>query len=405
MSGPIVSRDIFHMLMAHHLSPKETKNFALTCKVLNIFFQHAPDKVWEWICHRTFTCLPSSCRNYKQYFYYNSTGRLEDNLGRLVCRYAIQVASFSKVTCMSATKDILSCGYDDGIVRFFQTWTKGWLFEKSFHSQIECMHIFGEKELLIGLHNGHIKLWGINDRQEIGTFPKKHKGSICCLDRNERIIVSGSTDGTIKGWNSSNYTYLFSIDIENNVIVKHIKINNELIVSKLDKFEDEGKLFVVNSSVEILDLATREWLHTVRLRGPFNEFAMEGEKVMIGYRDFECYSINELKEINSAGDAYVPNVGGATCLYSTPQLFITGNFGPLDPSVMDAFVPYIEIWKWMTWETHILHCAEKITCVCANETMIFAGDVMGRILAWGIGPEIQVHHTKEQEKTRKLDNL
>jgi hypothetical protein len=59
----------------------------------------------------------------------------------------------------------------------------------------------------------------------------------------------------------------------------------------------------------------------------------------------------------------------------------------------------------MTWKIHILQCEKKITCLCANETMFFAGDETGCILAWSISPEIQVHHTKEQIKTRKLDNL
>ncbi len=85
-------------------------------------------------------------------------------------------------------------------------------------------------EVVVAQNNGDLKIWNIvNDQQSSFSGPK-HNGVIHDLQNDGKNIVSASSDGTLKVWDLSRKSNLFTLN-DHKGAVHTVQISGNRIVS------------------------------------------------------------------------------------------------------------------------------------------------------------------------------
>lgn len=281
------------------------------------------------------------------------------------------------VTCLDISEDdkfVVSGSYDNNILLYNMDQylnQKEWSTKNLFgHTQPVTNVKFFKNLIISSGRNGVIKIWDMKNTENC-KFTLKHSGSpIPCIDINhDRILASGSTDGSIKTWNTLTGKRIRSIKAHSRG-VEAVKYYNNLLISggndKKVKFWNKGKC-----------------LKTMDAGGHVVKIIAKNEKAYccnsVGeIRIFDIQTTTELLKLSHIEDNLERKIY-SICLSPTvnPSLIASGANDNL-----------VNVWDLRTSKkiaklqghTATVFCLEILNC----ESLIVSGSQDGSIRVWDI---------------------
>ncbi|KAI4536091.1 hypothetical protein MG293_013483 [Ovis ammon polii] len=104
-----------------------------------------------------------------------------------------------------------------------------WIQCRSENSKgIYCLQ-YDDKKIISGLRDNSIKIWDKTSLECLKVLPG-HTGSVLCLQYDERVIVTGSSDSTVRVWDVNMGEVLNTLSHRNEAVL-HLRFSNWLMVT------------------------------------------------------------------------------------------------------------------------------------------------------------------------------
>lgn len=226
---------------------------------------------------------------------------------------------------------------------------------------------YDDKKIVSGLRDNTIKIWDRKTLTSTRTF-QGHAGSVLCLQYNDKVIVSGSSDATIKVWdiNDTANSQPISTVMQHTEAVLHLKFNKKMMVTC-----SKDKTIIVWNITSPRDIQVRQIL--VGHRAAVNVVDFDEKYIVSASGDrsikvWDSTTFDFIKTLNG-------HRRGIACLQYRDKLIVSGSS---DNS--------IRIWDiesgacLRTLEGH----EELVRCIRFDDRRIVSGAYDGKIKIWDL---------------------
>ena len=122
---------------------------------------------------------------------------------------------------MSSDNKLVATGSDDTSLKIWNTQTETCTHTIKYSDSIKCLALTSDNfRVLAGAHcsNGQLKAWNIATGACLQVY-SGHTHAVMCmlLTSDDRFLITGSRDGTIKVWEQATGTLLTSFDLQSQI--------------------------------------------------------------------------------------------------------------------------------------------------------------------------------------------